>query len=53
MKERQVLVWCDGKYKPKTLPLSAGGRIGRTTTNQIEANELYLRIAKEQENAKV
>ncbi len=43
-KSKQVLVWRDGKHVVKTLPLSYGGRVGRTTTNNKEAFDLYKRL---------
>ncbi len=47
IKPKQVLVWRNGRQEVKTLPLSHGGRVGRTTTNNQEAFELYKRIASE------
>ncbi|MBL8283596.1 MAG: hypothetical protein JNL15_01160 [Acinetobacter johnsonii] len=47
VKPKQVLVWRNGRQEVKTLPLSYGGRVGRTTTNNQEAFELYRRIASE------
>lgn len=46
-KPKQVLVWRNGRYELKTLPLSQGGRVGRTTINIKEASEMYERIASE------
>lgn len=47
VKPKQVLVWRNGRQEVKTLPLSYGGRVGRTTTNNQEAFELYRRVASE------
>ncbi|WP_171492761.1 hypothetical protein [Acinetobacter ursingii] len=47
IKPKQVLVWKNGKPEVKTLPFSKGGRVGRTTRNTQEANDLYKRLNKE------
>lgn len=43
IKPKKVLVWRNGRYEVKTLPLSKGGRVGKTTQNIKEANEVYRR----------
>jgi len=51
-KSKQVLVWRDGKHVVKTLPLSYGGRVGRTTTNNKEEFDLYKRLVSTAKEAK-
>lgn len=43
IKPKKILVWRNGRYEVKTLPLSKGGRVGKTTQNIKEANEVYRR----------
>lgn len=47
LKPKQILVWRNGKYEPKTLDF-AGGYVGRTTLNKERALAMYKQLAASQ-----